>query len=160
MSTPTPFRIAVSQEKLDFIHKRLADYRWFPAPSDDNWQYGMKTDVLKEIVEYWLMDYDWRTAEDQLNRYPHFKGDVDGLEIHFLHIVGEAEGKRPLLITHGWPGSVFEFWDCIERLAYPSRHGGDRADAFDLIIPSLPRVRLERQTGETHWPKSHRSALG
>ena len=138
MSSPTPFRIAVPQEKLDYIHKRLADYRWFPAPSDDNWQYGMKTGVLKDIVEYWLMEYDWRAAEDELNRYPHFKAEVDGLDIHFLHVVGEVGGKRPLLISHGWPGSVYEFWACVERLAYPSRFGGDATDAFDLIIPSLP----------------------
>ena len=138
MSSPAPFRIAVEQEKLDYIHKRLADYRWFPAPSDDNWQYGMKTSVLKEIVDYWLMDYDWRAAEDRLNQYPHFIGNIDGLDVHFVHVVGEAEGKRPILITHGWPGSVFEFWDCIERLAYPSRFGGKPDDAFDLIIPSLP----------------------
>lgn len=138
MSTPAPFRISVPQEKLDYIHKRLADYKWFPAPSDDNWQYGMKTSVLREITEYWLMSYDWRAAEDQLNRYPHFKAKVDDLEIHFVHVLGEAGGKRPLLITHGWPGSVYEFWECIERLAYPSRYGGSAEDAFDLIIPSLP----------------------
>lgn len=138
MSTPSHFRIAVEQEKLDYIHKRLAEYRWYPAPSDDNWQYGMKTDILKEIVQYWLMEYDWRAAEDQLNRFPHFLTNIDGLDIHFVHVIGEAEGKRPLLITHGWPGSVFEFWECIERLAFPSRFGGSATDAFDLIIPSLP----------------------
>lgn len=138
MSTPTPFRIAVEQDKLDNIHKRLADYKWYPAPVDDNWQYGMKTSVLRDIVNYWLMSYDWRAAEDTLNRFPHFTANVDGTDIHFVHVVGEAQGKRPLLITHGWPGSVFEFWECIERLAYPSRHGGTPEDAFDLIIPSLP----------------------
>lgn len=138
MSTPTPFRIAVEQDKLDYIHKRLADYKWYPAPVDDNWQYGMKTSVLRDIVDYWLMSYDWRAAEDTLNRFPHFKANVDGIDIHFVHVVGEAQGQRPILITHGWPGSVFEFWECIDRLAYPSRHGGNPADAFDLIIPSLP----------------------
>lgn len=138
MTSPSAFRIAVDQDKLDHIHKRLAEYRWFPAPSDDNWQYGMKTDVLRKIVDYWLMEYDWRAAEDQLNRYPHFMTEIGGLNVHFVHVVGEAEGKRPLLITHGWPGSVFEFWECIEPLAYPSRHRGEASDAFDLIIPSLP----------------------
>lgn len=138
MTTPKPFRIAVPQAKLDYIHKRLADYKWFAAPSDDDWQYGMKTSVLREIVDYWLLEYDWRAAEDNLNRYPHFTAEVDGLDIHFLHVVGEAQGNRPLLITHGWPGSVLEFWECIDQLAYPTRHGGKAEDAFDLIIPSLP----------------------
>ena len=138
MTDPVPFRISVEQDTLDHIQKRLAAYKWFKAPADDNWQYGMKTSVLREITEYWLMEYDWRAAEDALNRYPHFKADVKGEEIHFVHVVGEAGGKRPLLITHGWPGSVYEFWKCIDRLAYPSRHGGSSSDAFDLILPSLP----------------------
>lgn len=138
MTSPQPFRIAVPQEKLDAIQKRLADYKWFAAPSDDNWQYGMKTSVLREVAEYWMMQYDWRAAEDELNRYPHFKASVDDQEIHFVHVVGEAEGKRPLLITHGWPGSVYEFWKSVEPLAYPSRYGRAKEDAFDLIIPSLP----------------------
>jgi len=136
----TPFRIDIPQDTLDRIMARVAAYRWFPAPENEEtgWEYGMSTPVLKDIQAYWLDNYDWRAEETALNRYPQFRASVDGLDVHVLHVVGEAAGKRPLLITHGWPGSVFEFWDVIEPLAYPSRHGGSASDAFDLVIPSLP----------------------
>ena len=138
MSEPTPFSIEISQARLDAIHQRVEAYQFHPAPVDDNWQYGMKTSVLADIREHWLHSYDWRAAERDLNRFAHFKADVNGFELHFVHVVGEAEGKRPLLITHGWPGSIYEFWQAIEPLAFPSRFGGKAEDAFDLVIPSLP----------------------
>ena len=139
MSTPKPFKIDVPQAKLDAIRERVAAYSWFPAPEGvPDWQLGMSTPVLKDIQTHWLDSYDWRAAEAKLNMFPHFIAEIDGIPIHFLHIVGEAQGKRPLLVTHGWPGSFFEFFDSIGPLAYPSQHGGRAEDAFDLIIPSLP----------------------
>jgi pimeloyl-ACP methyl ester carboxylesterase len=139
MTRPVAFEISVPDPKLDAIRARVEAYRWFPAPANEQgFAYGMSTPVMRDLQAHWLNAYDWRAAEADLNRYPHFKADIDGLEIHFVHVVGEAGGKRPLLITHGWPGSFFEFWQAIEALAYPSRHGGDARDAFDLIIPSLP----------------------
>jgi len=139
MSDIQPFTIDVPQSKLDSIRQRVADYHWFPAPEGlPDWQLGMSTPVLKDIQTHWLNAYDWRAEEAKLNAYPHFIAAVDGLPIHFLHVVGEAEGRRPLLLTHGWPGSFFEFYEAIGPLAYPSQHGGKAEDAFDLIIPSLP----------------------
>lgn len=139
MSAAKPFKIDVPQSKLDAIRQRVEAYSWFPAPAGvPDWQLGMSTPVLQDVQTYWLQSYDWRTAEAELNMYPHFIAEVDGLPIHFLHIVGEAQGKRPLLVTHGWPGSFFEFFDAIGPLAFPSQHGGKPEDAFDLIIPSLP----------------------
>ena len=139
MSTPKPFEINTPDTKLAAIRDRVAAYRWFDAPAGlPEWQLGMSTPVLKDIQAYWLEHYDWRAEEAKLNQYPQFTAEFDGLSIHFLHIVGEAEGKRPLLLTHGWPGSIFEFYDAIGPLAYPSQHGGKAEDAFDLIIPSLP----------------------
>lgn len=133
------FKINVSQSKLEWIRKRVSKYKWFDAPAGvPDWQLGMSTPVLKDLQSYWLKSYDWRAQEAKLNAHPHFIADVDGLPIHFLHIVGEAEGKRPVLLSHGWPGSFFEFFDAIGPLAYPSQHGGNAEDAFDLIIPSLP----------------------
>nr|WP_070960632.1 epoxide hydrolase family protein [Hyphomonas sp. Mor2] len=133
------FKINVSQSKLEWIRKRVSKYRWFPAPAGlPDWQFGMSTPVLKDIQDYWLHKYDWRAEEAKLNQQPHFITEIDGLPIHFLHVIGEAEGKRPLLLTHGWPGSVFEFYESIGPLAFPSQHGGKAEDAFDLIIPSLP----------------------
>lgn len=132
------FDIDVPQSKIDSILERVRAFRGHPAPVDDDWQYGMKTSVLTEIVDYWGAGYDWRAQEKELNRYDHFMASVEDLDVHFVHVVGEAKGQRPLLLTHGWPGSVYEFWESIDRLAFPSRFGGSADDAFDLIIPSLP----------------------
>jgi len=139
MADIRPFEINVPQSKLEWIRKRVSKYKWFPAPEGlPEWQLGMSTPVLKDIQTYWLNSYDWRKQEKTLNEQPHFITEIDGLPIHFMHVVGEAEGKRPLLLTHGWPGSFFEFHDAIGPLAFPSQHGGRAEDAFDLIIPSLP----------------------
>jgi microsomal epoxide hydrolase len=139
MGTPQPFTINIAQDKLDAIRARVEAYHWFPAPAGlPDWQLGMSTPVLKDLQAYWLDTYDWRAEEQKLNQYPQFKVEIDGIPIHFLNVVGEADGKRPLLLTHGWPGSIYEFYDAIGPLAYPSEHGGKPDDAFDLIIPSLP----------------------
>ena len=139
MTAPTQFKINVPDEKLAAIRARVEAYRWFPAPANEQgFAYGMSTPVMQDIQRYWLDTYDWRKAEAELNRWPQFTAEVDGQRIHFVHVVGEAKGKRPLLITHGWPGSVYEFWQAIGPLAFPSEHGGKAEDAFDLIIPSLP----------------------
>jgi pimeloyl-ACP methyl ester carboxylesterase len=135
-----PFSVSVPQAKLDAIAARVAAYPWFPAPDDEgaHWSRGINGAWLRDLCGYWLKDFDWRKQEADLNRFPQFITTIDGLDIHFVHVVGEAGGKRPLLITHGWPGSHYEFWGVIEKLAFPSRFGGKSADAFDLVIPSLP----------------------
>lgn len=170
MADAEPFSIKVSDEVLGRIRQRVADYRWFPAPEAvmTGWEYGMSTPVLREIQDYWLNAYDWRAAEADLNRYRQYTVEIDGLEVHFLHIIGEAGGRRPLLITHGWPGSVYEFWQAIPKLAFPSEHGGKVEDAFDLIIPSLPGYGFsgkpaspfgQRATAAL-WDKLMRDVLG
>ncbi|MGB0261276.1 MAG: epoxide hydrolase family protein [Henriciella sp.] len=134
-----PYKIDVPDDKIRQIMARVAAYEWFEPPRHDQpWRYGMSTAALKDIQAHWLDAYDWRKAEAELNTYPQFIAEIDGLPIHFYHIIGEAKGTRPLLISHGWPGSVFEFWSSIEPLAFPSKSGGRPEDAFDLIIPSLP----------------------
>lgn len=139
MSEPVPFKIDISQTRLESLRSRVKAYKWFDAPAGvSDWQLGMSTPVLKDLQKYWLERYDWRAEEAKLNEYPQYIAEVDGLDIHFIHVIGEAEGKRPLLLTHGWPGSVFEFYDAIGPLAFPSQYGGKSEDAFDLIIPSLP----------------------
>ncbi|MEL6862043.1 MAG: epoxide hydrolase, partial [Pseudomonadota bacterium] len=139
MSVVQPFEVNVPQAKLDEIRSRVEAYRWFAAPEGlPDWQLGMSTPALKDLQTYWLSEFDWRAAEAKLNQYPQFTTEIEGQRIHFYHVVGEAGGIRPLLITHGWPGSVFEFYETIAPLAYPSQHGGKAEDAFDLIIPSLP----------------------
>lgn len=134
----TPFRVSWSPDKVAAVIAKVRAYRFPPAPVGGGWSYGCDEDFLKRLCAYWVDDFDWRAAEATLNTFPQFTAQVDDFQLHYVHVVGEAGGKRPLLITHGWPGSVYEFWDAIEKLAFPSRFGGRVEDAFDLIIPSLP----------------------
>lgn len=169
MSKAIPFRIDVPEEKIDAIHERVRTYNWFPAPeNEDGFTYGMSTKVMKDLQGYWLAGYDWRKQETLLNKYPSFKAKVDDLDIHFVHVVGEAAGSRPLLLTHGWPGSFFEFWEAVGPLAFPSKHGGNKEDAFDLVIPSLPgygfsekpRSPIGQRATAALWDKLMREILG
>jgi pimeloyl-ACP methyl ester carboxylesterase len=169
MTAPTPFKINVPDEKLAAIRARVEGYRWFPAPANEQgFAYGMSTPVMQDFQRYWLDSYDWRKAEAELNRWPQFTAEVDGQQVHFVHVVGEAKGKRPLLITHGWPGSVYEFWQAIGPLAFPSEHGGKAEDAFDLVIPSLPGYGfsgkpaspLGQRATAALWDKLMRDVLG
>ncbi len=158
MQSPKPFRIDVPDQKLAAIRARVEAYPWFPAPANEQgFAYGMSTPVLKDLQRYWLETYDWRKAEADLNRWPQFVASVDGLDIHFVHVIGEAKGKRPLLITHGWPGSIYEFWQAIGPLAFPSDHGGNVEDAFDLVIPSLPGYGF---SGKPASPLGQRATAG
>jgi microsomal epoxide hydrolase len=133
-----PFEVAWTEAGVDRVLDRVRAYPWPPAPTGGEWNYGTDEAFLKELCAFWIEQYDWRGAVAQLNRYPQFTARIEDFDIHFVHVVGEAGGKRPLLISHGWPGSHYEFWQVIEKLAYPSRFGGDAADAFDVVVPSLP----------------------
>lgn len=138
-SSAQPFRVAVPDAVIERIGHRLQQARWAVAPDDDDdWTYGTDARWLQRLVAHWLDGYDWRAAEAALNRWPHFTATVAGQRIHFIHVKGSAQRPRPLLLTHGWPGSVLEFLACIERLAHPERFGGRAEDGFDLVIPSLP----------------------
>ena len=138
MAVPTPFEVNWTEAEVGAVLERVRAYRFPPAPTGGGWTYGCDADFLKRLCVHWTDGYDWRAAMATLNRYPQFTARIEDFDIHFLHVVGEAGGKRPLIITHGWPGSHFEFWDVIDKLAFPSKHGGKAEDAFDLVIPSLP----------------------
>jgi microsomal epoxide hydrolase len=134
-----PFEVAWTETEVAKVLDQVRTYPWPPAPeAADGWAYGCDGAFLKKLCDYWTDGYDWRGAMADLNRYPQFTARIEDFDIHFLHVLGEAGGKRPLLLSHGWPGSHYEFWDTIEKLAWPSRHGGAASDAFDLVIPSLP----------------------
>lgn len=133
-----PFHIHVSDTVLEDLQQRLARTRFPDEVNDAEWSYGTDLSYLKELVEYWRTRYDWRAAERALNEFHHFRTVVDGLGIHFIHERGVGSKPLPLLISHGWPGSIVEFTKIIGPLADPARYGGDAADAFDVIAPSLP----------------------
>ena len=139
MSKVKDFSVDWSDAAVAEVLDRVRTYPWPPIPKvEDGWAYGCDGAFLQGLCKHWIEAYDWRAAVADLNRYPQFVARVDDFDLHFLHVRGEAEGKRPLLLSHGWPGSHFEFWGVIDKLAFPSRHGGVAADAFDLVIPSLP----------------------
>lgn len=139
MAKVEPYKVQWSEAEVSAVLDQVRAYPWPPAPEvPDGWAYGCDAGYLKAFCERWTGGYDWRAAVADLNRFDQFTARVDDFDLHFVHVVGEAGGKRPLLISHGWPGSHFEFWASIEKLAFPSRFGGDAADAFDLVIPSLP----------------------
>jgi pimeloyl-ACP methyl ester carboxylesterase len=134
-----PFEVTWSQAQVEAVLGQVRAYSWPPIPDvPDGWAYGCDAGYLKGLCAHWTAGYDWRAAVADLNRFPQFTARVEDYDLHFLHVVGEAKGSRPLIVTHGWPGSHYEFWGAIEKLAFPSRFGGQAADAFDLVIPSLP----------------------
>jgi microsomal epoxide hydrolase len=134
-----PFTVEWDSDAVAAVLARVRDYPWPPAPEvPDGWLYGCDATFLRNLCGYWTEGYDWKRAVAELNRYPQFTAKVEDFDLHFVHVVGEAGGRRPLLLSHGWPGSHYEFWASIEKLAWPSRHGGQAADAFDLVVPSLP----------------------
>ena len=134
----SPFQIAVDQAVLDDLQARLNLTRWPDEIPGSQWDYGSNLDYMKELVEYWRSDFDWRAQERKLNAFHHFKTPVDALNIHFIHERGSGPSPMPLVITHGWPSCFFEMTKIIPLLADPGSHGADPADAFDVVAPSLP----------------------
>ena len=134
----SPFQIAVDQPVLDDLQARLNLTRWPDEIPGSQWDYGSNLGYMKELVEYWRSDFDWRAQERKLNAFHHFKTPVDGLNIHFIHERGSGPSPMPLVITHGWPSCIFEMTKIIPLLADPGSHGADPADSFDVVAPSLP----------------------
>ena len=133
-----PFQIEVPVETLELIRRQVASYAWHEMPDDGGWAYGANLAYMKELCAYWLDQFDWRAQEAAINRFTHFIAPVDGIDLHFMHEKGSGPAPMPLIISHGWPGSIVEFLKIIEPLAHPERFGGSSEDAFDVIAPSLP----------------------
>lgn len=142
MSTLRPFQISVEQPVLDRIRDRVRAYEWHEAPRgsglETSWAYGANLDFMQRLCTYWVSEYDWRKWEAELNRFPQFIANAGGLGVHFYREEGSGPKPTPLILSHGWPGSVFEFLHIIEKLAHPEHFGGDIRDAFTVIVPSLP----------------------
>jgi len=132
------FVIDIPQATLDDLNTRLDLTRWPDQLPGARWSKGVPVEYLRDLTAYWRNDYDWRVQESVLNRHPQFITEIDGQRIHFLHVRSAEPDATPLLLLHGWPGSFAEFLDVIGPLTDPAAHGGDPADAFHLVIPSLP----------------------
>jgi len=135
---PVPFRIDVPQAVLDDLRARLARTRWPQGSEGESWNYGTNLGAMKALVEYWQNGFDWRAQEARLNQFPQFKAEIDGVGIHFIHVRGKGANSMPIILTHGWPDSFYRFYKLIPMLTDPARFGGDPAQSFDVIVPSLP----------------------
>jgi hypothetical protein len=144
-----PFTINIPQEMFDDLNDRLACTHWPDELPGVDWNYGVPLSYMKNLVEYWRTDYDWRTWEAKLNEFPQFTTEIDGQNIHFLHVRSPEPNALPLILTHSWPGSVLDYLDVIGPLTSPGVHGGDPANAFHLVIPSIPGYAFSGPTHET-----------
>jgi len=150
-STARPFTARVPDESLDDLRDRLGRTRWPEREAVDDWSQGVPLTYVQELCAYWASSYDWRAAEKRLNAYPQFVVELMDLDIHFLHVRSPVPDALPLVITHGWPGSVFEFLNVLDRLTNPKAHGGTDADAFHVVCPSLPGYGFSGKPATTGW---------
>jgi microsomal epoxide hydrolase len=158
---PEPFTLQVVDAAIADLRAHLARTRFPDQAPGAPWAYGTDVGYMQQLVSYWRDDFDWRAQEARLNALPQYRAPLHGIDVHFLHVPGVGPDPCPLLVAHGWPGSVFEFLELIPRLADPARFGGDPADAFTVVAPSLPgyglrsrRVSraLASRRSPTAWP--------
>ena len=153
-----PYRISVRQPDIDDLRERLARTRWTSDLPGTGWERGVPTSYLRDLAGYWASDFDWRAQEAALNAHPQFTTTIDGADVHFLHVRSAEPDATPLLLLHGWPGSVVEFLDMIGPLTDPVAHGGAAADAFHLVVPSLPGYGFSGPLTETGWTDGRTAA--
>ena len=146
-----PFEIQVSDSALWDLKERLARTRWPEAETVSDWSQGIPLAYVQELCAYWRESYDWRMVEARINALPQFVTNIDGVDIHFLHVRSPEDDAKPLVLTHGWPGSIVEFLKVIGPLSDPAAHGGDAADAFHLVIPTIPGYGFSGKPTKTGW---------
>ena len=144
-----PFTVQVSDEALDDLRRRLAMTRWPSRELVGDRSQGVQLATMQALRQYWATEYDGRRVESRLNALPQFTTEIDGVDIHFVHVKSEHQDALPLIMTHGWPGSVIEMLDSVGPLTDPTAHGGTAADAFDLVLPSLPGYGFSGRAGRT-----------
>ena len=149
-----PFTVSISDSEIDDLKQRLARTRWPDVETVGDWSQGVRVENARSLVDHWERGYDWRRFESELNRFPQFLTEIDGLDIHFIHVRSENPDAMPLLLTHGWPGSIVEFLELIGPLTDPVSFGGDAADSFDVVVPSLPGFGFSQKPTETGWTVS------
>src|SRR5262245_1980423 len=146
-----PFSIEVPQEDLDELRRRITATRLPTKELVDDRSQGVQSATLQALSRYWTMDYDWRRCEAKLNALPQFKTEIDGVDVHFIHVPSEHENALPLILTHGWPGSIIEMLEVIGPLTDPTAHGGNAEDAFHLVVPSMPGYGFSSEPAEVGW---------
>lgn len=151
MSSPEPFEVEFSEDAIADLRQRLSHTRWPEAETVDDWSQGIPLSYVQGLCAYWAEGYDFAAAQERLNAFPQFRLPVDGLGIHFIHARSPEPGAVPLVLTHGWPGSVIEFLDIIGPLTDPASHGGDPADAFHVVAPSLPGYGFSDKPASPGW---------
>ena len=155
------FHVEVPEEELDDLRRRIAATRWPSKELVSDRSQGIQLATLQELARYWTTDYDWRKAEAKLNALPQFTTEIDGVDIHFIHVKSQHEDALPLIMTHGWPGSVIELLEAVGPLTDPTAHGGSAEDAFHLVLPSTPWVRFFRRADRGRLERRpHRESLG
>ena len=150
-----PFTIEIPEAELEALRARIAATRWPERETVADESQGVQLATMQELVRYWETDYDWRKCEEKLNALPQFMTKIDGIDIHFIHVKSPHENALPLIITHGWPGSVIEMLNVVGPLTDPTAHGGDAEDAFDVVVPSLPGYGFSAKPMATGWDPVH-----
>jgi pimeloyl-ACP methyl ester carboxylesterase len=146
-----PFTVEVAQKDIDDLHRRVAATRWPSMELVEDRSQGVQLKTMQELARYWTTDYDWRKVEAQLNALPQFIAEIDGVDIHFIHVKSKHENALPLVMTHGWPGSVIELLETVGPLTDPTAHGGSAEDAFHLVLPSIPGYGFSGEPRELGW---------
>ena len=153
MTSIKSFDFHVPDETIQAIKTRVAAFPWHEMPDDGGWDYGTNLDYMQEFCDYWVNHFDWRQQEARINRYANFKVPIEGVDMHFIHEKGSGDNARPLLISHGWPGTIVEFLEIIDWLAHPEKHGGNVEDAFDVVAPSLPGFGFSGRPPRPYGPR-------
>ena len=154
-----PYQVEISEEALQNIYTKVKNYSWHEMPEDGGWNYGTNLDYMKEFSKYWTEKFNWRKTEEKINKFKNFKTNIDGIDIHFIHEKGSGTNSKPLLLSHGWPGSIVEFLHIIEQLAHPEKFGGKEEDAFDVVVPSLPGFGFSGRPTKPIGPRKMSSIL-
>jgi len=147
------FKVNFTQKEISKIYKKIKDYPWDSIKNLDGWEHGTNKYYLKELCDYWITKFDWDKHQSEINRYNNYTTDIDGMKIHFIKKKGSSKNSRPLLLMHGWPGSIVEFLHIIEKLTDPEKFGGNQNDSFDVIAPSLPGFGFSKNLSRPIGPR-------
>ena len=149
-----PFTVTISQDEITDLRRRIAATRWPDKETVADQSQGVQLATMQKLADYWATDYDWRKCEAKLNALPQFITEIDGLDIHFIHVRSTHEEALPLIVTHGWPGSIIEQLKIIDPLSNPTAHGASASDAFHLVVPSMPGYGFSGKPTTTGWDQA------